>query len=147
MCKTVPGVYFDASGNPISDELAASAGFDVQKDRRERAKTEAIEAQRKKIEAQFADDTEALKGMSDKDLEESGGMEPGALAAPGGDPFIERTSSGEPRVARAVADGPVKEMKYDGKAKSWAVINRDTGETLDSELSKDAATGLLLAEE
>jgi hypothetical protein len=155
MCKTVPGVFFDSNGIKVDDAMAASAGFDVGELRREKAKGEALETQRKKIEAQFSAETARLDGMSDAELEEEGLVPAGSLlpdpveAAEPLDrtPFITKTSSGEPRRARVVTDGPVKEMQYDAKAKGWSVRDCDSGKVLGSKLTKDKATELLLAEE
>jgi hypothetical protein len=148
MCKTAPGIFFDASGNPTSDETAAAAGFDVKALKRLRAKNTALEEQRKKIEAQFADDSKALE-------EEFAGDGPGqaAEADQAGDgqgtegaPFIEKTKGGDPRVARTVQDGPVKEMEYVQQDRGWKVTNRDTNEILDESLEEADAIELLLAE-
>jgi hypothetical protein len=155
MCKTVPGVFFDASGIRVDDAMAASAGYDVAALRREKAKGEALETQRKKIEAQFATDKAELDSKTDAQLEEEGLVPAGSLtpdpvtAAEPLDrsPFLTKTAGGEPRVARVVADGPVKVMEYDAKAKGWQVTDRDSGKTLGSKLTKDKATTLLLAEE
>jgi hypothetical protein len=154
MCKTVPGVFFDASGIRVDDSMAASAGFDVAALRRDKAKGEALETQRKKIEAQFAADKAELDSKTDAQLEEEGLVAPGSLlpdpaeaAEPADIPFLGKTSGGEPRVARVVLGGPIKEMEYDPKAKGWTVIERASGKILGSKMTKDKATELLLAEE
>jgi hypothetical protein len=155
MCKTVPGVFFDANGIQVSDAMAASCGYDVAALRREKAKGEALDTERKKIEAKFAKDAAALDAKTDAQLEEEGLVPAGSLtpdpiaAAEPLDrsPFLTKTSSGEPRRARVVADGPVKEMEYDAKAKGWSVTDCDSGKVLGSKLTKDKATTLLLAEE
>ena len=153
MCKTVPGVYFDASGEPISDELAASAGFDVATNRVEMKKSAAKAVAMEKIDAQFAKDSAKIDAMTDADLEEEGIVEPGSLipaaavkAEPVGEQlFVTKTSGGEPRVARTVLGGPVKVMEYDTKKNAWRVVNRDSGKTIKAGLSKEDAMELLLA--
>jgi hypothetical protein len=154
MCKSVPGVFFDANGEQISDALAASAGFDVAALRREKAKGEAMEVQRQKIEERFAADKAELDSKTDAQLEEEGLVPAGSLtpdpvaAAEPLDrsPFLTKTAGGEPRVARVVADGPVRVMEYDAKAKGWQVADRDSGKILGSKMTKVKATDLLLAE-
>lgn len=153
MCKTVPGVYFDANGLQVSDDLAASAGFDVAGDKRTKAKNEAIENEKAKIEAKFAEEAAKVDRMSDAELEEKGLVEPGSLTPdpvtatePKDLPFITKTSTGEPRVARTVPGGIVKIMEYDQKAQGWTVKDRDSGKVLGKKLDKEAATELLLAE-
>ena len=152
MCKTVPGVYFDANGVLCSDELAALAGFDVKGDKQLKAKNEAHEKARQKIEEQFAKDTAALDagggGSPDAGAagEGDGDGGDGGDSADDGTPFVDRTSGGEPRVARTVQGGPVKEMEYHSSSNTWAVKNRDTGEILDEGLKKEDAGELLLTE-
>lgn len=153
MCKTVPGLYFDASGNPISDELAASAGFDVSTDKAEMKKSAAKATALEKIDATFAEETAKIDAMSDAELEEKGVVEPGSLipsdavkAEPVGEQlFVTKTSGGEPRVARTELGGPVRKMEYESKKSSWKVFNRDTGKTIKAGLSKEDAMELLLA--
>jgi hypothetical protein len=147
MCKTEPGVFFDASGNPISDAMAEEAGFDVAGLKRLRDKNAALEVQRKRIEAQFADDTKALdREFADEPAPVAAPVAAPATAPDDGAPFIERTKGGDPRVARTVQDGPVKVMEYVQQDRGWKVTNRDTGEILDESLEEADAIELLLAE-
>jgi hypothetical protein len=155
MCKTVPGVYFDASGDPATDEMAERAGFDVAGDRivmeKNAAKAQAIA----RIDAQFAQESAKIDEEYSELNTPSGSMAPSVpaaqpAAAPGvddGAPFIEKTGTGEPRVARTVQGGIVKVMEYVQKDTAWKVYDRDTGETIDDGLDKDDAVELLLAED
>jgi hypothetical protein len=153
-CKTVPGVYFDANGILATDEMAVAAGFDVEGDRRLKAKTEALSKAKAKIDAEFEKAAAALDAKTDAELEEEGLVEPGSLVSPDAatlephnkEPFITKSSGGEPRVARVVPNGPVKEMKYDPKKQGWTVSDRDTGKVLKSGLDKEDALELLLKE-
>jgi hypothetical protein len=149
MAKDTPGVYFDANGVQVDDDLAASAGFDVEGDRILQRKAAAKAAANKKIEEQFAAEKARIDGMSDDELvAESDAADAGDdPVRDDGAPFIEKNASGEPRRARTVQDGPVKEMVYSNTApQGWKVINADTGETIDEELNQEAAMELLLAE-
>jgi hypothetical protein len=154
MCKKVPGVYFDANGILATDEMAVAAGFDVDGDRRLQAKTEALSKAKAKIDAEFAKAAKELDAKTDAELEEEGLVAPGSLVDPKAsilephnkEPFITKSSGGEPRVARVVPGGPVKEMKYDPKKQGWTVSDRDTGKVLKSGLDKEDALELLLKE-
>ncbi len=151
MCKTVPGVYFDANGILCSDDLAASAGFDVAGDKKLKAKNEAHEKARAKVEARFAKDTAALNSGADPEPDEDDPDETDETATEGsetdeGATFIERTHAGKPRVARTVQGGPVKKMEYIQGEQAWSVFDRDTKAIIESGLDEEAATDLLLAE-
>ena len=152
MCRDVPGIYFDANGHRVSDEMAAKAGFDVEGDRTKKLKAEAKKKALDKIDAQFAEEAAKVDQMTDSELEEASGAASGTLASGNSDeaPFVEKNAAGEPRVARTVPGGPVKEMKFDPKAsdkkKAWAVVERESGAVLDSELPKGDATEVLLAD-
>ncbi len=149
MCKKVPGIYFDANGEPCSDELAASAGFDVKADKKLKAKNEAHEIARAKIEAKFAEDTAALDSGADPEpdeTDETDETEGEGSETDEGATFIERTHAGKPRVARTVQGGPVKKMEYIQGEQAWSVFNRDTKAIIASGMDEEAATDLLLAE-
>ena len=152
MVKSKPGVYYDVNGEPVSDEMAQEAGFDVPSAKREKAKRDAKADAMAKIDARFAKESAEVDSLSDSDMEEKGMVAPGSFidpsskaAEPGyGQPFVTKTSTGEPRVARLVKDGPVMVMEYDLKAKGWKIYNRETGKVVASKLSKEDATELLL---
>lgn len=148
MCKTVPGVYFDSSGNSVSDEMAAQAGFDVPLHKRLRAKDEALNKAKAKIESEFEKASTEIDGMSDDELAEAAGSEPepAATKQDDGEPFIQRNSKQEPRAARVVKGGDVREMVYDASSGTWAVNNRTTGKVVEDGLEKEDAIELLLAE-
>lgn len=55
MYKDQPGVYLDASGREVSDEIARSAGFDIDLLARAKAKADKMAEARAKIEAEFAE--------------------------------------------------------------------------------------------
>ena len=158
MCKTVPGVYFDASGVEASDEMAAEAGFDVAGNKAKRAKAKAQEIAMAKVEAQFAEEAKKIDSMSDAEMEEEGIVEPGslvdtkrgALEPKDGSPFITKTGDGEPRVARILPGGPVRIMTFKlnpkEPKKGWTITNRDTENVVRKGLTKEDATMLLLEE-
>jgi hypothetical protein len=148
-CPDVPGVYFDANGVRCSDDMAASAGFDVQADKvRQRIATAKAEAGQR-IEAQFADEQKRIDGLSDEDLakELAGDAGGDGDKDDDGSPFVEENAGGEPRVARTVQDGPIKVMEYSATApQGWTVGIRGSDEVLGAELSQDDAITLLLEE-
>jgi hypothetical protein len=152
MARDEPGIYFDASGNKVSDTIAAEARFDVAGDRAIRAKNEAKAEAVAKIERQFSDDKREIDGMSDEDMVDAGMIAESPLdtstsEVDSGQPFVTKTKSGEPRVARTVQDGPVKVMEYVAGENAWRVYNRDTEEEIEGGLEKEDATELLLAED
>ena len=49
-----PGTYFDMNEQAVPDSIAVEAGFNVEIDRRERRKTEALDKARADIEREFA---------------------------------------------------------------------------------------------
>jgi hypothetical protein len=141
MVKSIPGVFRDMNGDIVPDEMAAEAGFDVAALKRvaakEAAKSEALAA----VEARFAKEARAIEGMSDEEL----GVEPApAVANEDAAPFVKRTSSGEPRVARLVEGGPVRVIEYDNSDKAWRLFDRDTGKIYARDLSKTEAMELLV---
>ncbi len=50
-----PGVYLSELGEPLTEDFARSAGFDVEKFRKERQKAEKLAAATKAIEAELGD--------------------------------------------------------------------------------------------
>jgi len=140
MVKTRPGVYFDVNGDPASDELANMAGFDVAADRKfmrkEAAKAEALA----KVEAQFAEESEAIEAEFADAPAEPAPAAPTESEAAG---VLVETSSGEPRVVRLVDGGPVRVMEY-VNGDGWKVFDRDSGEVFESGLEKNAASELLV---
>ncbi len=153
MVKGRPGIYWDSTGEPASDDTAAKAGFDVKGDKQLRAKEAAKAKAYAKIETDFAKQAAELDKMSDDELEREGIVEPGSLPGPnaGGDdelapPFITTNAANEPRTVRVVPGGPVKEMEYIQADTGWTVTNLDTEEVLATGLNKDDALELLLKE-
>jgi hypothetical protein len=141
MVKSIPGVFRDMNGDIVPDATATEAGFDVAALKRvaakEAAKTEALAA----VEARFAEETKAIDGMSDEEL----GVEPAPVdAEEDAAPFVKRTASGEPRVARLIEGGPVRVIEYDNSDKAWKLFDRDTGEVYARDLSKTEAMELLV---
>lgn len=59
-----PGDYFDEAGNPVSDELAAEAGYNVAVDRVERDKRNQIRQAQLEAEAQAAAKIAQIKAAS-----------------------------------------------------------------------------------
>lgn len=55
-----PGEYFDERGEPVAPQIAQQAGFDVEKDAREKLKQERLEAYRKQVEQELADEEENI---------------------------------------------------------------------------------------
>jgi len=141
MVKSIPGVFRDMNGDIVGDEMAAEAGFDVAALKRvaakEAAKADALAA----VEARFSKESKAIESMSDEEL----GVEPAISAAEDDSaPFVKRTSSGEPRVARLVEGGPVRVIEYDNSDKAWKLFDRDTGAVYARDLSKTEAMELLV---
>jgi len=54
MYKDTPGEYFDATGNPVTSELAEQAGFPVEEHATEMKKAAALAQARAAVEAEFA---------------------------------------------------------------------------------------------
>jgi hypothetical protein len=67
-----PGQFFNESGKPVGEEVAAQAGYDVEELGRERKKRERIEELRRKAEAEFA--TVEQKVEKELSASSTGGM-------------------------------------------------------------------------
>ena len=153
MVKSKPGVFYDAKGDLCSDEMAEEAGFDVKALKRRKEKNEALAKATAAIEERFKD--EMADAAADIEADESPRTGIGIPADLQGEepmdgaPFVLTTAGGEPRVARATQDGPVKKMDYIGKGtdRGWAVSDRDSGREFCVALSKEEATDLLLKPE
>ncbi len=61
MRKDRPGVFYDAHGNQVSEELARQAGFPVERLKREGEKQRRLAEARAKIEAEFAEQQAAIE--------------------------------------------------------------------------------------
>jgi hypothetical protein len=59
--KDEPGTYYNTSGEPVEDELAKLAGFDVVEGQRSRRRRELEAEAQKNIEAQLAAETGAIE--------------------------------------------------------------------------------------
>lgn len=55
MYKSNPGVFVDGQGNQVETGVARQAGFDVDALEKERKKWERLDAERERIESEFAD--------------------------------------------------------------------------------------------
>jgi hypothetical protein len=60
-----PGTYLDAHGVPVSDELAAAAGFDVKKHRLLKARTAKIAEAKAAIDEQYRAMLADIDGVED----------------------------------------------------------------------------------
>lgn len=72
MYKDAPGEYLGERGEPMTEAIAAQAGFDVDALGRERAKKKRLDEYRAKVEQEFADgqeELEALTAMSPEGLQ------------------------------------------------------------------------------
>lgn len=56
-----PGQFFNDRGIEVSDEIAEEAGFDVKALKKEAKKLAKLEAARKKVEAEFAEEVSAIE--------------------------------------------------------------------------------------
>lgn len=72
-----PGSYYTDTAEPVAPELARQAGFDVEKDMREKLKQERLAAAKRAIEAELREEedaiAEALSGKSGFDVRHLGG--------------------------------------------------------------------------
>lgn len=69
MYKEEPGVFYDMNGEPVSDELAAKAGFDVETLRLERQKQEKLAEARKRIEEEYKTAEQDVERALDQQVE------------------------------------------------------------------------------
>lgn len=77
MLKSDPGLYYDGSGELVSDDIAKQAGFDVQAFAKERLKKARLAEARKKIEAEFAAEEERVAQEINREFEgDAGGEKP-----------------------------------------------------------------------
>lgn len=66
MYYDAPGEYYDEMGNAVTDAVAAQAGFDVIRLRKEQKKMADLNAYRKKLDSEYAEQEELLaKAMSE----------------------------------------------------------------------------------
>jgi hypothetical protein len=72
-----PGVYYTDTAEPVPPELARQAGFNVEKDMRNKLKNERLAAAKRQIEAEMRQEedaiAEALSGKSGFDVRHIGG--------------------------------------------------------------------------
>jgi hypothetical protein len=57
----VPGVYFDGQGEPVTDDAAVRAGFDLERDRLEMRKLERLAKAKAEIDVLWATELDAMK--------------------------------------------------------------------------------------
>jgi len=140
MVKSQPGIYYDASGDLVPDEMALEAGFNVASDRKEKAKREAIDQARQEIEERFKGELSKIeKGVKTPEEIE-------AAAQDNGEPFIEKNSQGDATRARLVRGGPIRERIYDNQSRTWSVVEVESGKTLVELLDKKASIEAMLLE-
>lgn len=151
MVKSRPGVYFDAAGDPATDEMAIAAGFDVPKDRLLKKKSELLAEATAEIEEKIRREMAAAEAGIDEKLAKgdgdgSGGGEGDKVDD--GSPFVHTNANNRPREARLVQGGPVREMEYfnSGDDKGWTVRDRDSGQIYDARLEEEQAVKILLEE-
>jgi len=70
MYKDAPGEFFDINGNPVGEELAAQAGFDTEALERERQKRERMAEAQKRIEQEYASESERVEQEINAGLQE-----------------------------------------------------------------------------
>ncbi len=150
MVKSRPGVYFDATGDPATDEMAIAAGFDVPHDRLLKKKSEMLALATAEIEEDFKRASAAIEAGIDDEMErvaKAKGDGDGAKAD-NGEPFVDTNANNRPRAARIVQGGPVREMEYvaSGDDRGWTVKDRDSGQVYDAELEEEQAVKILLEE-
>lgn len=132
MYKHKPGLYLDDSGNPVSDEAASEAGFDIEDDRREARKNQAIIESRQRA----IDEHEQIEARAIAEVDAAAAQEEAVernLPLPDADrvDIIARNSKQEPTETRNF-----KRDFMSGIGK-WSIIRKDTKERIEKDLTKE----------
>ncbi len=153
MVKGRPGVYWDAAGEPATDDMAIAAGFDLKRERLMKRKDELLAEATAEIEADFKAAAAAIEAGIDEELartsdDNGAGDGAGSGDPDNGEPFVTTNANGRPRSARIVQGGPIRDMTYAiaGEKRGWAVKDRDSGQVYDEGLDEEKAVEILLEE-
>lgn len=157
MCKSTPGIYFDAAGNRASDEMATAAGFDVRVDRlkglRDQRLAEATERINKDMEELIAREEAEITKATDPlnpnvedpeafSIEMPEGLPAVVAPVDDGSTFVEPNEK-RPRRCRLEQDGPIREIKYNLNGDQfWELIV--AGEVVQGQLIQEDAVRALM---
>lgn len=141
MYKDNPGVFIAKNGQPVSDDDARKAGFDLKRFKREARKNELMANAARKIEAQMAEASDEAETQVEAELARMEEADPEAAeatpveATPGSGLIL--NSSGQPR------ETATRKIIHQGFGK-WDLIDKSTGQIIQKGLKREEAEVLLL---
>lgn len=139
-----PGVFFTMSGHEVSDDLARSAGFDVEALREEAAFQGALREAEAQLRAEFDERRKALGGVRPSKVEEPKAKEPVEIPLQtGAKPAVKAEPESD---LPDIRETEYHEMRHRGHGK-WDVFEAGTAHIVLENIDKETAVSFMLEQQ